>query len=139
MKAKKKINETMFGHAIQRAIERVWTTNASVRKVHPDMYESSGHADLSGVINGQSVEIELKIKPNRPSPTQLNALQRKANAGSVVFIVSLDRDTNKILWFRVRKMVGSLPTFSYREVDSISQFNEAEQMADISPLIGALK
>lgn len=137
--AKKKINETMFGHAIQRAIDRVWHLNAAMRKVHPDKFESSGHADLSGSINGKAVEIELKVKPGRPSPAQLSALQRKANAGAIVFIVSLDRDTNKILWFRVRKMVGSLPTFSYREVDSISQFNEAEQMADISPLIGALK
>lgn len=56
-----------------------------------------GTADISAIIRGKSVQFEVKIGADRPSPAQLNEQKRVQQAGGLYFFVKTPEQFFEIL------------------------------------------
>lgn len=75
------MNETDFNFVFLASCTATYGDRYWLRKTHMDQYTGSGTGDFVGHIQGKHVEIEMKVKPNRPSPEQIKSLNNVRRTG----------------------------------------------------------
>ena len=83
---------------------KLYDPDAFVYKVHGSAYGKSGIPDLYVCINGESLWVEVKVYPNKPTALQGQAMFDIINAGGIAMVMGVRELNPGRLW----QMVVSL-------------------------------
>jgi Holliday junction resolvase len=71
----------------RRVCEHLRKHGAYVLKVHGSAWQRAGVPDLLCCVDGRFVGLELKVKPNKPSPLQLHEISKIERSGGAAAVI----------------------------------------------------
>lgn len=92
-----KIRDRLLAEAAARG-QRI-----KVEKRHGSEFSVAGEPDLFGCLDGKHFELEVKVKPNKPTPLQLLRLNEWARVGAIQSWVTSPEEAVDALWPTVAK------------------------------------